>query len=341
MNDSSLTLYQQGAAAFKQARYPEAIAQLEQFCKETSHRQSKPFLKAQMLLVQAYHKDHKDLHAISLCEQLIKSDVTQVQQWATQALNKLMTPTSPSPAAPSDLAAAPGRPPATAQNPFDVVADTPHTAAGAPPPFSVEDGNPFDQQTDVSPLSPATPSSPSDQTADMVTSTAAANAITSRAATPPVQRSSTRPRAAKQSPPKDLTQQIMSAIAHGSISMLASIVLYLLFSDSIMANGLGILRFAVPLLIFFTTQDTLVKDNAREALNYTITCLLLFIPLIFAAIALALILAVMPPIGLLLGLILGGYLLTFSIYPVVGTIICLTQEDRVFEYPNWLILHLL
>ena len=123
--------------------------------------------------------------------------------------------------------------------------------------------------------------------------------------------------------------------------MLASILLYLLFSDSILANSLGILRFGVPLLIFFTTQDQLVKDNAREALNYTVTCLLLFIPLIFAGIALALILATMPPVGFVLAVALGCYLLTLSFYPIVATFLCMTQEDRVVAYPNWLILHLL
>ena len=91
MNHSSIKLYQEGSLAFKQARYPDAIASLEQFCKETTNRQSKQFFQAQMWLAQAYYRDDRDLHAIALCEQLAKSEIPQVRQWATNALNKLMS----------------------------------------------------------------------------------------------------------------------------------------------------------------------------------------------------------------------------------------------------------
>ncbi|NEQ44406.1 MAG: DUF4870 domain-containing protein [Leptolyngbya sp. SIOISBB] len=338
MNDSPLTLYQQGALAFKQARYPDAIASLEQFCKATAHRQSKQFLQAQMWLIQAYHKDRKDLHAISLCEQLAKSDVPQVRQWATQALDKLMTVSSPSETPPSSRT--PQLPSAHPQNSFDAVIDqAPPTAADPPLPLPVEEENPFDLPSDAEPLSSSESWSANLQEAGRVTSKAAMRP-TRQGSTVQPNRASMRSRDAKKSRQKDLTPQIMSAIAHGSISMLASILLFILFSDSILANGLGILRFAAPLLIFFTTPDKIVKENAREALNYTITCLILFIPLIFAMIALALIFALVPPIGFLLGLILGAYLLTFSFYPIVATFLCMTQQDRVVEYPNWLILHL-
>lgn len=344
MNDPSLTLYQQGALALKQARYPDAIASLEQFCQTTTQRQSKPFLQAQMWLIQAYHKDHKDLHAIALCEQLIKSDVPQVRQWATQALNKLMTASPPS-ATGFDDPAPPGPPPplsADAQNPFAPSVDTAPAGVTAPlPARPAVDKNPFARSgRNDHQLSSRSPSRRTLE-ADEVVPTDIIHPMRQRSAPRSVTRSSSHAQAVKKSQPKDLSQQIMSAIAHGSVSMLASILLFILFSDSILANGLGILRFAVPLLIFFTTSDRLVKDNAREALNYTITCLILFIPLIFAVIALSLILALMPPIGGLLWLILGAYLITFSFYPVVATILCLTQADRVFEYPDWLILHLL
>ena len=43
MHDAPSALYQKGALALKQASYEEAIACLEQFCKETVDRQSKPF----------------------------------------------------------------------------------------------------------------------------------------------------------------------------------------------------------------------------------------------------------------------------------------------------------
>lgn len=306
MDDSSLALYQNGSQALKQARYDDAIACLERFCKETVDRQSKPFFQAQMWLIQAYHKDHKDLHAIALCEQLVKSDIPQVQQWADHALQKLMVTAEPVSASsrPSSIAA----PPAA-----DATAITDQAPARAP-----VDEAPAQFTDEINPL-------PKPVIARSTYS----------------QSRSSLARSSPKAPPKDYTRQIMSAIAHGSISMLASFLLYLLFSDSIVANGLGLLRFAVPLVIFFTTQDALVKNNAREALNYCITCLILIIPLIFAFIALALIMAIFWPLGLLLVAALGGYMVVLSFYPVVGTILCLTQEDYEFCYPNWLILHLI
>ncbi|MEM6437119.1 MAG: outer membrane protein assembly factor BamD, partial [Cyanobacteria bacterium P01_D01_bin.115] len=75
MDESLRELYQNGALALKQARYDDAITNLERFCKAVINRQSKEFFQAQMWLIQAYHKDQKDLHAISLCEKLTKSDI--------------------------------------------------------------------------------------------------------------------------------------------------------------------------------------------------------------------------------------------------------------------------
>ncbi|WP_204140117.1 DUF4870 domain-containing protein [Halomicronema sp. CCY15110] len=342
MNNSALSLYQNGSLAFKQARYPDAIASLEQFCKETTNRQSKQFFQAQMWLIQAYYRDHRDLHAIALCEQLAKSEIPQVRQWASNALQKLMTTADATPSSPPTTRATSGPPPVIAAAASHSYAPP---AEPEPPPSPLPaDQNPFDSITD-------TPSPPQDVAGpvDRAGSAGDSRFVYDGASIPQRPRTSSspatpvrsQPRTPKKPQQKDLTQQVMSAIAHGSISMLASILLYLLFSDSFIANGLGLLRFAVPLIIFLTTQDKVVKDNAREALNYTITCLILFIPLIFGAIALALILALLPPIGLLLGLALGGYLLVLSFYPVVATFVCSTHEDRVFTYPNWLILHLL
>ena len=308
MDDSSRALYQNGSQALKQARYADAIACLERFCKEAVNRQSKQFFQAQMWLIQAYHKDHKDLHAIALCEQLVKSDIPQVKQWADHALDKLMVTAEAVPASSPPPPLAPDSPatePSPEANPF-----------AEPSPMPASDPAPAQSEftDEINPLPKP--------------SVARSTYSQSRSAQ-------------QQTSPKDYTRQIMSAIAHGSISMLASFLIYLLFSDSILANGLGLLRFAVPLIIFFTTQDALVKDNAREALNYVITCLILFIPLILGGIALALILAVLWPLGLLLGAALGCYLVVLSFYPVVGTILCLAQEDYEFRYPNWLILHLI
>ncbi|RZM82952.1 DUF4870 domain-containing protein [Leptolyngbya iicbica] len=344
MNHSSLTLYQNGSLAFKQARYPDAIASLEQFCKETTNRQSKQFFQAQMWLIQAYYRDHRDLHAIALCEQLAKSEIPQVQQWATNALQKLMTTAE----AHSDSAPVAG---ATSEPPPPLPAPANSTRGpsldnktATPPPPLPADHNPFDDITDT-PAEPHEATPPVDQSgtagdARFVYDGASIpqRSRPSSSSATPVRHQSRTTRKPQQ---KDFTQQVMSAIAHGSISMLASILLYILFSDSFVANGLGLLRFAAPLIIFLTTQDKVVKDNAREALNYTITCLILFILLIFGAIALALILALIPPIGILLILALASYLIVLSFYPVVATFVCMTHEDRVFTYPSWLILHLL
>lgn len=322
MDDASLALYQNGSQALKQARYEDAIACLERFCKETVNRQSKQFFQAQMWLIQAYHKDQKDLHAIALCEQLVKSDVPQVKQWADNALNKLMATTE----------AVTDAPPSPATVPPSEASST-----AAPPPVSASETAELPPVDEVPVITPPIDAPPVDAApaGEFTRKPLPASQVSRPRSTYSRSRSTTK------SQPKDYTRQIMSAIAHGSISMLASFLIYLLFSDSFVANGLGLLRFAVPLLIFFTTQDALVKNNAREALNYAITCLILIIPLIVAFFALALIVALLPPIGLLLGAALVGYLVVLSFYPVVGTILCLVQEDYEFRYPNWLILHLI
>ena len=296
MDESPHELYQHGALALKQARYDDAIACFERFCQEAINRQSKQFFQAQMWLAQAYHKDQKDLHAIALCEQLTKSDIPQVKQWANQALSKLME-------VPDDTVTAPNAPPIVPSH--DLSEDM-----AAP----VAEPEPINR---------------------IVPPAAAAISNLPRSAAEPIPR---RPRPVKKAQPKDYTQQIMVAIGHGSISLLASIVLFLLFGDSVVANGLGIVRFAVPLAIFLTTDDAIVKANAREATNYALTCLVLFIPILMALFFLALIFAVAWPIGILLGLVLGAYLLTFSLYPVFATGLCITQADHVFHYPHWLVL---
>lgn len=308
MNDASLALYKSGSTALQQARYEEAIADLEQFCKETAHRQSKQFFQAQMWLIQAYHKNHQDLHAIALCEQLAKSEIPQVKQWADRALTKLLDDEIFVPNVISE-----STPSATAQTPIRANPDT------------------------VSPLPIASRSSAVERTTPKPTPHHASSSdISSQRVT---QRHSRQ--AATSAKPKDYTTQIMTAFAHGSISILASILLFILFSDSVIANSLGIARLIVPLFIFLTTQDAIVKENAREAVNYVLTCLILLIPIGFAAVSLAVILVAAWPVAILLSLVVVGYLLVLSVYPVIATFLCLTQENYVFRYPNWLILHLL
>ncbi|NJL46163.1 MAG: DUF4870 domain-containing protein [Leptolyngbyaceae cyanobacterium SM2_3_12] len=83
---------------------------------------------------------------------------------------------------------------------------------------------------------------------------------------------------------QDLSNQILSALCHGSISMLASLLLFVLFQNSALATGLGLLRFGVPVAILYTAQDEVVKANAREATNYAITSLLLLLAIAVAVI---------------------------------------------------------
>lgn len=300
MNKASQALFSNGSLALKQARYDEAIACLEQFCKETADRRSKQFFQAQMWLIEAYHKAQQDLHAIALCEQLAKSDIPQVQRWANNALSKLMSTSSSKAASetPSPVAAAPV---SDLTGIRSAVVKSPPAKMGPSLPLPVTQTTPQPTTYRSAPIAPRRPA-PSSK--------------------------------------KDYTGQIVSAVAHGSISVLASILLFVLFADSLVANGMGIVRFIVPLMIFLTTQESSAKENAREALNYILTCLILVIPIYFAAFLLLFIFMAFFPLAILLGLVLGGYLMALSIYPVVATFACMTNKNCVFRYPNWLIFHL-
>jgi uncharacterized Tic20 family protein len=301
MAQVSQPLYQSGVLALKQAHYAEAIAALETFCKETANRQSKQFFQAQMLLVQAYHKEHQDLHAIALCEQLAKSDIPQVKQWAENALNQLMV----------------------ANESPDQARTMAQTQPARVERVDEDCSNAVDQSDATH--QPAAQGSP----------------YYSLGPTKSRVRVGSKPSKATATGQKDYSNQILTALAHGSISMLASILLYALFADSLLANFLGLLRFAVPLIILFTTNNAVVKANAREATNYVITSLILLFVIIFAAIFLAVAFVVVWPIAIVLGIALGVYLLVLSIYPIVATIQCAIDANRVFRYPNWLILHIL
>ena len=310
MSDASITLYKNGSLAFKEARYDEAITCLERFCKETVNRQSKQFLQAQMWLIQAYHRDHQDLHAMALCEQLAKSEVPQVKQWADRALTKLMNAT-PAPSTESESV-----PPSTPQSATYKRPENFSTLTAAATPVGNDS------------IAQAAPHR-----------TASTGRSASRLSTRHI--TGHRSRRTSSAQPKDYTNQVMAAIAHGSISVLASILLFVLFSDSLAANTLGLARFVVPLLIFLNTNDEAIKANAREALNYVLTCLILVVPFWLAIVFLVFIFIAAWPVAVLLGLMLGGYLIVLSVYPVVATIVCLTKEGRVFRYPNWLIWHLI
>ena len=144
---------------------------------------------------------------------------------------------------------------------------------------------------------------------------------------------------------KDLTPQVLSGLAHGCVSLLASLLLFLLFADSIAANLLGLLRMAVPVVILLRTKDPVVKANATEATNYAITAIVLLIILFFGSIFLALgaavILVAFWPIFLLISLFILIYSIAFSIWPIYAAVVSARQPGRIVRYPNWLVLRVL
>ena len=120
----------------------------------------------------------------------------------------------------------------------------------------------------------------------------------------PYQKTSRRSRsAAAASKPKNFTPQILSALCHGLISAFGPILLVVLFgtSISVLLKGLlqlgvpqqilqtipaillGALQFGVPLAISKLSQDAVVQANARAAMNYCITAVLLAIAFPFLA----------------------------------------------------------
>jgi uncharacterized Tic20 family protein len=159
------------------------------------------------------------------------------------------------------------------------------------------------------------------------------------------QRSTRRASSPTRSGSQDLTPQILSAVAHGSISLLGSLLIFVLFPESFFANTLGTLRFLVPVLILFTTQHPLAKANAREATNYVLTCLILIVALglvgwILALGLIAMVLA-FPPLALLIAIPLVVYSMALSIWPVAAVIASIRNQEEAFRYPNWLVIHFL
>jgi tetratricopeptide (TPR) repeat protein len=145
--------------------------------------------------------------------------------------------------------------------------------------------------------------------------------------------------------PLDMTPQILSALAHGSISLLASLLLFLLFADSIAANSLGLLRMAVPVIILVQTQDPTAKANAKEATNYVITAIawLIFLSVsgFFIALGIVAMSVIFWPLIVLLGGAITVYMLAFSLWPIYAAIVVARQPEKVIRYPTWLVWHLL
>lgn len=79
---------QSGLDALKSGNYQEAIELLEDFCRGESYGTS-DYAKAQMGLVKAYARVGQVEQAMTLCQQLMDSENSQVSQWAQQTYQSL------------------------------------------------------------------------------------------------------------------------------------------------------------------------------------------------------------------------------------------------------------
>lgn len=99
-------------------------------------------------------------------------------------------------------------------------------------------------------------------------------------------------------------RKLLSALCHGAIFLSAAVV-----------------SIAVPMAILFVSKDPVVKENAKEALNFHLTFY------IYAAICILLVFVV---IGIPL---LGVLLISSWVMPVVAIVQVLAEPDRPYRYP--------
>lgn len=99
-------------------------------------------------------------------------------------------------------------------------------------------------------------------------------------------------------------RKLLSALSHGSI----------FFTVAIAAIG-------VPIAILFVSDDPVVKDNAREALNFHLNLFVYYI--VFGILAFLL-------IGIPLLWILG---IVNFVMPIVAIVKVFSNPDQVFKYP--------
>ena len=108
----------------------------------------------------------------------------------------------------------------------------------------------------------------------------------------------------------DDNRKLLSALSHASILL-----------------GFTVLAVAIPIVILLTTQDLVVKENAKEALNFFINSYVLAvicIPLTFVIIGL--------PLFVLL-------LIATWVMPIIAIVKVIGNPDRSYRYP--IIIHLL
>ena len=108
----------------------------------------------------------------------------------------------------------------------------------------------------------------------------------------------------------DDNRKILSILSHGSILL-----------------GSTVISIGVPIAILLLSEDSVVKDNAKEALNFYISCYIL--AAIFAFL-----------IFLLIGIPLLILLLIASwVMPIIAIVKILDNPNRSYRYP--LIFHIL
>ena len=104
----------------------------------------------------------------------------------------------------------------------------------------------------------------------------------------------------------DDNRKLLSVLSHGSI----------LFGSSVITIG-------VPIAILLLSEDSIVKQNAKEALNFLITCYIL------AAICIVLIVSV----GIRLFFLLFLLLMASWVMPIIAMVKISQNPDRCYRYP--------
>jgi len=99
-------------------------------------------------------------------------------------------------------------------------------------------------------------------------------------------------------------RKVLSALCHGSI----------FFSSTFVSVG-------IPIAILFVTEDSIVKENAKESLN-------LHINLYVYAIVFALLIAVIIGIPLLIGLAVLSWIM-----PIIAIVKTISDPDTPYRYP--------
>ena len=108
----------------------------------------------------------------------------------------------------------------------------------------------------------------------------------------------------------DDNRKILSILSHGSI----------LFSSTVISIG-------VPIAILLLSEDSIVKRNAKEALNFYITCYIW-------GIILAILIFLLIGIPLLILLLIASWVM-----PIIAIVRILENPHRSYRYP--LIFHIL